>query len=344
MPDLHELLASSIVCALEEREHVIVAPGCADALCAALEPVVAKGIPAFVSPLLSGRDEESRPALVEARRVMLQHALDDTAKRVAALLLATDHVDDIFGDVLRAMRGLLRGVQRGEIDVDEPPESGAPAHDASAPGGDGSPAGSSSWRPPAPALGSARGSWRPGAHRSDPAGLLGDDAAASAADGQLGYFLDNLERSLSVLEEFGEGPPSAPATLGAHTEPPPADDHRATRERRSAERTRRDDGTSAERPAGARARPARPRGALSGTLPVAASDRPRGRAARKDAAAAACATGVARRKTRTAAAPATRDNSPAPDGSKRVSTADTTASSVEPPRRRAAAGGTRAKR
>ena len=237
MQTLQRLLATSVVEALERREHVIVAPGGTDALLAELEGILAPSLPAITAtipppPMLFG-------AVASRLNAQLDHAaLEAVVEEIAQRLLESDHVDDIFADdrairrdALRALHDGLVRYGRGELEVGaEPvsdvgsrvglavPSSSAPrCHVASDELGVPDPSDSYRWVYPAHA----------DVVRSDP--------GAEGCDEHVSYFLETLERALAVLGEEGEGPPSAPAELrcGDSTRPPgPARAPRSSKARR----------------------------------------------------------------------------------------------------------------
>ena len=103
MERLQRVLATGVLEALRVREHVVVAPASADALCDEVEAIITPSV---------GKITES------------DAAVSDVVEQIAAQLLTSDHVDDVFAedrvivrDTYKAIRNILVGYIRGEIEV-----------------------------------------------------------------------------------------------------------------------------------------------------------------------------------------------------------------------------------
>jgi hypothetical protein len=115
MNRLQRVLATSVLEALRARDHVVVAPASADALCDEVEAIIAPALADITAPT------EATFAAATKRR-----ATQNVVSQIADRLLESDHVDDIHADdrvirrdAFRAIRDILLGYIRGEIDVDD---------------------------------------------------------------------------------------------------------------------------------------------------------------------------------------------------------------------------------
>jgi hypothetical protein len=220
MQTLQRLLASSVMDALERREHVIVAPGSTDALLAELEGILAPSLPAITAPLAPA--PLPRPAV--ASRLSAepdQQALEAVVDEIAQRLLHSDHVDDIFADdgairrdALRALHETLGRYGRGQLELGRERTSEVGSR-VRAPQPSSSPRGSDPYDEPSTPEPSDADRW---AYPRLGRFALGSDGY----DEHVSYFLGNLERALAVLDEEGPGPPSAPAELRCASSRPPA--------------------------------------------------------------------------------------------------------------------------
>ncbi|MBI4701965.1 MAG: hypothetical protein HY744_12575 [Deltaproteobacteria bacterium] len=124
MATLQRLLADSVLGALQAREHVLVAAGSAGALRSEFEDIIAPAL-AEVTPHLAAQHIDG-----EVTSTFGTEAADEAVERVveqlAAQLMRSDHVDDIFADDriirrdgFRAIRDLLRRYAAGALEIDE---------------------------------------------------------------------------------------------------------------------------------------------------------------------------------------------------------------------------------
>ncbi len=124
MQALQRLTATRVVEALQEREHIIVAPGSSDALGQELEGIIAAPLTAFIANCNYGADDRRNLSTTfgcDAADDAVEAMVDAIGER----LMESDHVDDIFAedrlirrDSFRAIRDVLLSYLRGEIDVD----------------------------------------------------------------------------------------------------------------------------------------------------------------------------------------------------------------------------------
>jgi hypothetical protein len=123
MRTLQRALASGVLEALRARAHVQVAPQCSDALRDEVEAIIAPELGSIRSQLSDGDALGNGDAHAAMRSIV---------DRITEQLLASDHLDDIFADdriirrdAFRAIRDILLGYIRGEVDVDEEADTGA---------------------------------------------------------------------------------------------------------------------------------------------------------------------------------------------------------------------------
>lgn len=125
MQTLQRLLATTVVEALEKREHVIVAPGRTDALADEVEGIIAPNLATITANL-----EPERQVLGEVTSTFGHEAADEAVEtavdEIAERLMQSDHVDDIFAedrlirrDAFRAIQGVLLRYVRGELEVQD---------------------------------------------------------------------------------------------------------------------------------------------------------------------------------------------------------------------------------
>lgn len=114
MQTLKRLLAHGVVDALQTQEHVVVAPGCHQALADEVQEVVAPMLRAVAAQV---EDAAARSRAAEA-------AVEHLAGEIAERLLESGNIDDIFAedrlirrDTYRAARSILLRYVGGELDV-----------------------------------------------------------------------------------------------------------------------------------------------------------------------------------------------------------------------------------
>jgi hypothetical protein len=123
MRTLQRVLASGVLEALRARAHLQVAQESSDA--------VVDEVEAIIAPALS----TIRPKVGEHRTLGeadTRAAVESIVDRITQRLMESDHIDDIFADdrvirrdAFRAIRDILLGYIRGELEVDEEVDTGA---------------------------------------------------------------------------------------------------------------------------------------------------------------------------------------------------------------------------
>jgi len=131
METLERVLASSVVAALCAREHVLLAPSGGDALCDEVEAIIAPAL-GTITPHLPGATEIVDEITSTFGHEHADEAVVSMVEQIAEQLMESDHVDDIFAedriirrDAFRAIREILLGYIRGEIEVEERREDDA---------------------------------------------------------------------------------------------------------------------------------------------------------------------------------------------------------------------------
>lgn len=124
MHTLQRLLATSVIEALEQREHVIIAPGRIGALCHEVEGIIAPSVPRITAQLDPAGGIEQERGDGDDGAVFADEAVEHAVDAITEGLMESDHVDDIFADdrllrrdALRAMNGVLRRYVSGEFDL-----------------------------------------------------------------------------------------------------------------------------------------------------------------------------------------------------------------------------------
>ncbi|HZO13099.1 MAG TPA: hypothetical protein VFB62_07565 [Polyangiaceae bacterium] len=122
MRTLQRVLASGVLDALRARAHVQVAPESGEALRDEVEAIIAPALRSIRPQLSDGGHRVLRDG--DAR-----DAVESVVERIAQQLMESDHIDDIYADdrvirrdAFRAIRDILLGYIRGEVDVDEDSE------------------------------------------------------------------------------------------------------------------------------------------------------------------------------------------------------------------------------
>jgi len=219
MQTLQRLLAQSAVDALQDREHIIVAPGSTDALLAELETAIAPCMATLQLGLVPGPKTLDAAPRSSSRPRASSKGVTAVIDAMARCLMASDHVDDIFADdralrrdALRAIELTLRLNDCGAFPLDTAPQLDVAARISRAV--------PLSSPPPPPSAVGYDSPWEEAPEEAaTAAGAFGPRAPCD--DEHVEYFLGNLERALAVLGEEGEGPASAPAGLClSDTEPP----------------------------------------------------------------------------------------------------------------------------
>ena len=139
MQTLRRVLASGVLDALRKRDHVVVAPEHRPLLCSEVEAVIAPQLEEVASHLAAVRSSHParncRAASATSRRSSSSlrfvdprgdEAVTQMVQRIAARIMESDHVDDIFADdkvirrdTLRAIKRVLLGYVRGEIEIED---------------------------------------------------------------------------------------------------------------------------------------------------------------------------------------------------------------------------------
>lgn len=124
MHTLQHLLATSVIEALEQREHVIIAPGRIGALCHEVEGIIAPSVPRIRARLDPAGGMEPEQGDGDGAAEFADEAVEHAVDAITEGLMESDHVDDIFADdrllrrdALRAMNGVLRRYISGELDL-----------------------------------------------------------------------------------------------------------------------------------------------------------------------------------------------------------------------------------
>jgi len=127
MRTLNRVLASGVVKALQAQEHVLVAPSGGDALCDEVEAIIAPAL-STITPHLEARDVHGEVTSTFGHE-RADEAVEAMVDLITERLMESDHVDDIFAedriirrDAFRAIREILMGYIRGEIEIDDEPD------------------------------------------------------------------------------------------------------------------------------------------------------------------------------------------------------------------------------
>ncbi len=128
MRTLNRVLASGVVEALQAQEHVLVAPSGGDALCDEVEAIIAPAL-STITPHLEDRRDVHGEVTSTFGHERADEAVEAMVDSITDRFMESDHVDDIFAedliirrDAFRAIRELLMGYIRGEIEVDDEPD------------------------------------------------------------------------------------------------------------------------------------------------------------------------------------------------------------------------------